>query len=188
MDDRVIAAGDTGMRIQFREVGADTDGERVTFDMWLDPPLESCGPINHIHPVLEEVLAVESGRLAVSLDGDTIMLDPGEEITIPPGVPHHFWNAGPDELHAVATAKPPIDTVAFLCTTFGMMRDYPTTDAGLVINQFRLAPVLDEYDDFLYFPTIPVALQKAVIRGLARIGERLGYPRRYPDYLPEEMR
>src|SRR4051794_20776874 len=46
----------------------------------------------HIHPSITEHFRVVSGRLCVRINGAEAILGPGDEATIPPGVPHDWWN------------------------------------------------------------------------------------------------
>src|SRR3954452_21420812 len=60
----------------------------------------ACGgavPAEHHHPELEERFRVLSGHLGVSIEGRRSHMGPGDELTVPAGVVHDWWNAGETE-------------------------------------------------------------------------------------------
>jgi quercetin dioxygenase-like cupin family protein len=60
------------------------DGSQLAF--WTSPQA-GAGAV-HSHP-FDEYVTVIQGRYTVFMEGRTIPLDPGQEILIPKGVPHH---------------------------------------------------------------------------------------------------
>jgi len=62
---------------------------------WTLAPGKS-GPGEHIHPHETESFRMVSGVLTVWVQGTPRDLRPGDEISIPPGIPHRFLNAGKD--------------------------------------------------------------------------------------------
>lgn len=181
-----VEAPRSGKRVRYLESADDTSGEYARFEMWLSPPPHSHGPMRHVHPKQDEVLAVRDGVLGLWHDGTEHRLDPGEQITIPAGDPHRFWNAGDDALRLIGEVRPALDTEAFMYITYGLAGDYPATGSGMPLNPLRLAPVLDEYDDLLYLSHLPTWLQRGAVRVVAPIARRLGFPDTYPEYLPDE--
>ena len=49
------------------------------------------------------------GQLGVILDGEPRVLDEGEQVLIPPGTPHTFWNAGEGELRLITESAASAD-------------------------------------------------------------------------------
>jgi len=49
------------------------------------------------------VLRVLDGVVVLVADDDELVLTPYDEVTIPAGTPHRYWNAGDEEAHVVAT-------------------------------------------------------------------------------------
>ncbi|WP_267641228.1 cupin domain-containing protein [Haloarchaeobius amylolyticus] len=183
-----VEAPRSGKRVRYLATAEETDGEYARFEMWLEPPPNSHGPMRHVHPEQDEYLAVEAGTLGVWHDGTSRRLGPGEDVTIPAGDPHRFWNAGEDELHLVGEVRPALDTELFMYVTYGLGRDFPATSSGMPLNPLRLAPVVDEFDDLLFLAALPVWLQRLGVRALAPIARLLGYDHVYPEYVPAGRR
>ena len=57
------------------------------------------------------------GHLGVVLDGERHVLEAGEQLLIPPGTSHTFWNAGQGELRFITDVRPPGE----LQTYWGLM-------------------------------------------------------------------
>ncbi len=180
-----VECGRAGKRVRYLETAEDTGGEYARFEMWLAPPGESHGPMKHVHPEQDELLAVEDGVLGVWHDGTTHRLEAGERVTIPAGDPHRFWNAGRGEVHLVGEVRPALSTERFMYVTYGLVGDCPATQSGMILNPLRLAPILDRYDDLLYLAYLPMWLQLLAVRALAPVGRTLGYDAAYPEYVPD---
>ncbi|MFC6824288.1 cupin domain-containing protein [Halopelagius fulvigenes] len=171
----VIDCPPSGKRVRYLEGAAETGGAYARFEMWLAPPPNSHGPMRHVHPEQDEVLAVVAGTLGVWHEGGTKRLGPGESVTVPRGEKHRFWNAGTDELHIVGEVRPALRTEEFMAVTYGLARDGASTPSGMPVNPLRLAAVVDDYDDLLYLAALPVRLQKLGVSLLAPLGRALGY-------------
>lgn len=165
----------TGERFEFRE---DTDVLR--FDYYLEPGGFAVGRIDHAHPSQEERFEVRSGELDVRIDGDEWTATPGTRFAIPPGTSHTVRNGGEDEMHALVEIDPTLDTKAFFETMSRLARDGETIRWGLP-GPVQLAVVAHAYREELYFPVIPVAVQRAVAAGLAPFGRAIGRRARYPE-------
>ena len=162
-----------GKRIRIAESAEETGGEYVRFEMWLDP--DSRGPYLHVHPIQDEVLEVVSGRLGVTVSGETETLEPGERVDIPRGAAHQFWNEFDGETHIFGELRPGRRTDEFLPLAFALARDRWSTSAGVPLNPLAVAAVFEEYPDYYYFAYGPVSLQKLGIRALAPVARALGY-------------
>lgn len=169
----VLECPPAGKRVKIDRSAAETGGDLVRFEMWLDP--DSRGPYLHVHPVQDEVLEVESGRLGVTVDGETDVLDPGERVDIPRNVPHKFWNEADDETHLYGELRPGRRADEFLPLAFALARDRWATKGGVPLNPLAVAAVFDEYEDYYYFAHVPVSMQKLGVRLLAPVARRLGY-------------
>ncbi len=60
----------------------------------------------HTHPV-EEALMFLRGTGEAVLDCETVPIEPGTSLYIPPGVPHGFRNTGADEMHVIIVFPTP---------------------------------------------------------------------------------
>lgn len=184
----VVEAPRSGKRVRYLETADATDGAYARFEMWLDPPPDSHGPMRHVHPEQDEYLEVRDGLLGLWHAGTVRRLEPGEHATVSAGEPHRFWNEGEGELHLVGEVRPALDTELFMYVAYGLGRDHAATPSGMPLNPLRLAPVLDEFDDLLYLAAVPVWLQRLGVRAVAPAGRLLGYAAEYPEYVPRERR
>lgn len=169
----------TGERIEFRRGADDTDGSAVRFDYYLDPGGFATGRIDHVHPHQEERFEVEAGRLGVRIDGDEWTATPGTRFSILPETPHTVWNDGDEEMHAVIELRPGLEIEAFFETAFGLAREGKTNEWGLP-GPLRLAVLVDEFQEEIYFDAVPRSLQRALSAVLAPIGRVVGYRARDP--------
>ncbi|MCB8945282.1 MAG: hypothetical protein H6658_16165 [Ardenticatenaceae bacterium] len=106
-------------------------------------------------------------------------MDVGQSVTIPPGTPHTFWNAGKGEMHFITEVRPPGDLQTYWETVFGLAQDGKVNANGLpnLLQLAVVAPLADSYD-----PRLPVAVTKGLVAVLGGIGRWLGYKARYPKY------
>lgn len=180
----VLECPPAGKRVAIDRSAEETGGDLVRFEMWLDP--DSRGPYLHVHPVQDEVLEVESGRLGVRVDGDTRVLEPGERVDVPRNVPHKFWNEHDGETHLYGELRPGRRADEFLPLAFALARDRWATEGGVPLNPFAVAAVFDEYEDYYYFAYVPVSLQKLGVRLLAPVARWLGYGSTPAEILGED--
>jgi quercetin dioxygenase-like cupin family protein len=180
----VARAGDelvnpaTGLRMAFRETAQTTGGELVQVD-WIARPSWTTGP-DHVHPRQEERFEVLSGRLGVRVAGAGREHGTGDVIVVPAGVPHAAWNAGDGDVHVLVDFRPALRTEIAFETLAGLASDGMTIAAGIPRNPLRLALVLREFEDEIYFVRPPLAVQRAILSPLALIGRGLGYRAEYP--------
>lgn len=167
-------------RLVFKQTASDTDGELLQFEQFV----KSNNPEvpEHVHPRKEERFVVLSGRMGVRAAGKEQVLGPNEEVTVPPGTPHTFWNTGEEELHHVVELRPALNMETFFETVFGLQRDgkFPTEGEKRPPNLFQGALIVTEYENYL--AGIPMAIQKILFRPLAFVGKLLGYRASYSRY------
>jgi quercetin dioxygenase-like cupin family protein len=179
----VARAGDelvnpaTGLRIVFRETAQSTSGELLQVD-WIGDPGWTTG-LDHVHPHQEERFEVLSGNLGLRVAGVERAHGSGEAILVPAGVPHAAWNAGDDDVHVLVDFRPALRTEIAFETLAGLARDGRTTAAGIPRNLLRLALVLREFENEIYFARPPLAVQKAILGPLAVLGRLLGHQAEY---------
>lgn len=172
---KTIESPDT--RLVFLKTAADTDGGLLRFEQFVRP---HHAPVpDHVHARQEERFVVVSGRMGVRAAGTEKVLGAGEEVVVPPGTPHTFWNAGDGELHHVVELRPALKSETFFETVFGLRRDGKLAD-GKTPNPLMMAPVVVEYENWLAGP--PVVLQKLLFHPLALLGRLIGYRSSYPKY------
>jgi quercetin dioxygenase-like cupin family protein len=89
---RVLDNPRSGERIVIRHSGADTDGELLEFDVFLQPGAHV--PAGHAHPRQQEQFSVLAGQVRFRVAGGDVVVGPGSRLTVPAGTSHWFGNAG----------------------------------------------------------------------------------------------
>ena len=62
--------------------------------------------LKHFHPVAEESYYILSGTSRMEMDGETVMLNPGDAVAVLPDQVHQIFNAGEHDLIFLATCVP----------------------------------------------------------------------------------
>ena len=168
----------TGLRTVFRKTAQDTGGELLQVD-WIGSPGWTTGP-DHVHRRQDERFEVLSGKLGLRVEGVERVLGEGEVLVAPAGYAHAGWNAGDDEVHALVDFRPALRTETAFETLAGLAVDGKTNGAGAPKNPLRLALVLREYEDEIYFVRPPLFVQKVIFGVLAKVARLLGYQTVYP--------
>lgn len=182
-DAAVVTSPPSGKTVRFLELPDDPDSDPLVFEMTLAP--DGHGPMRHVHPDQDEWLEVREGRLGVWIDGQRHELGVDQQVVIPAGTPHRFWNAGEEPVLLHGGVTPGLRTEQFMRITYGLARDGdPVTPSGMPLNVLRLAVLLAAYDDMLYLSAVPVWLQRLGVRLVAPLGRLAGYDTRYVEYLP----
>ena len=177
----VIHNSITGETIRFVETAADTDGERVTVDVLVEP--NGFVASAHLHPYQTEVFEILEGSLTFKVDGAVIVAAAGESVTVDPKTPHQFWNASETTARFRCTVTPALQFEQLLETMFGLANDGKTNKKGLP-NPFRLAVIANHHFDDVRLPFPPAWVQKLGLIGGAPTGRLLGYK---PTYTPDEV-
>ena len=123
------------------------------------------------------------------MTGEARVLSQGDEVTIPIGVAHRWWNAGEDELRVRMELRPALDTETFFETFFGLARDGKTNaKAKGAPGLLQFAVLFRDLGDScpqLVKPTPGV--QRGVFTVLAPIGRLVGRRAVYPKYSPRHQ-
>lgn len=168
-----------GHRITFLQTGTQTNGDLLQI-MYAVETSESKPAIPlHIHLQCEERFEVVDGQLGVILDGERRVLAVGEQVLIPPGTPHTFWNAGEGELRFFTDVRPPGQLQTYWETVFGLAEEGKVGKNGLP-NLLQLAVVAPLADS--YAPNVPISLTNLAMAVLGGIGRLLGYKESYPQF------
>jgi len=175
----MVRAGDvienpvTGETMRFVLTGAETAGELLRIDMGVRPG--GFVAAEHVHPHQEERFQIASGHVTLRVDGTERVCGPGDEITIPAGTPHIWWNSGDDELRVTLDFRPAGRFAAFITTFFAMAVAGKTNARGLPRDVLQLGVMLSEYRDVIYGTTPPWAVQRVLFAMIAPLGRMLGY-------------
>jgi mannose-6-phosphate isomerase-like protein (cupin superfamily) len=162
----------TGERLVFHETSAETNGERVVFETIVQPG--GFVAAAHVHPAQTERFEVLSGTLGMRRGRENVELQAGETVTVEPGMPHKFWNAGDDEARFVCTVTPALQFERLIATMYSLAAAGKTNRKGMP-NPLRLAVIANHHFDDVRLPLVPHALQKLGLVLGAPAGRILGY-------------
>lgn len=163
----------TGQRTIFLKTAEDTDGKFLRIES-IHPPCQPAEP-EHVHPFQESRCEVISGVLHFSIAGKVQSVKPGQVINIPRNTPHFFWNDSDEEGHAIQEFYPALKIEDFFDTYFALARAGKLNEKGIPNNIFRMAILLQEYDQVIRVMKPPRAIQLLLMWSLTPLGRLLGY-------------
>jgi mannose-6-phosphate isomerase-like protein (cupin superfamily) len=172
-----------GERFVFRATAAETDGQLLRMDTFLDAGGGVRRPL-HAHPKQEERFIIHDGVLGLSTDGDEQFLEAGEEATVTTGTPHTFWNGSDEPLHMTTEHRPALRFEEFIRAMVQLDREDGLNDEGMPANPFVAAMLITEFNDEMQPSDIPVPVQRVLFPTLSVVGRVLGY--RPPQYTAEQ--
>jgi quercetin dioxygenase-like cupin family protein len=172
----VIHNSITGETIRFVETAADTDGERVTIEVIVEP--NGFVASAHLHPYQTEVFEILEGSLTFKVDGAVIVAAAGESVIVDPKTAHQFWNASDAPARFRCVVAPALQFEQLLETMFGLANDGKTNKKGLP-NPFRLAVIANHHFDDVRLPFPPAWVQKLGLVFGSPTGRLLGYKPTY---------
>jgi quercetin dioxygenase-like cupin family protein len=152
-------------------------GERCRFDVILTPGGSGGGnALEHVHPLADETFTVHQGQLKVVIAGHDHFAGPGDSVTIPKGVPHHFANAHDGETRATVTLEPAQNFIRFFANFASTTAKHPNwySKQGEPKLLF-VAATLKVYRDHFYLAKPPVRLQKWLFALLSPVAKFIGY-------------
>ncbi len=161
-----------GIRVHFRETSQDTSGEYVRADFYAVAGGRGIG--EHFHPRLQETFEVLSGRLGARMEGREHIFDSGQVLVVPPGTSHELWNAGEEELHALAEVRPALQWEPLLREVFRLAREGKTDEKGDP-KLLQGVALLHKYPGVTYPTSPPLPVLKTLIAVLAPLARMLGY-------------
>jgi quercetin dioxygenase-like cupin family protein len=168
----------TGERIVFVRTAAETDGELVVVETFVQPG--GFVATAHVHPGQEERFHVLRGTLRFRAGKETLEAGPGQRVTVPAGTPHAFRNVGAGEAHFICEVRPALQFEQLLGTMYALAADGKTNRKGMP-NLLRLAVIARAFADTVRLPFPPVAVQRLGLALAAPVGRLLGYE---PLYAP----
>lgn len=175
----MVRAGDvienpvTGETMTFLLTGRETAGALLRIDMAVRPG--GFAAAEHVHPDQDEHFQIASGQITLRADGREKIYTAGEDVTIPAGTPHVWWNSGRDDLRVVLDFRPAGRFAEFITTFFALARAGKTTKGGLPKNLLQMAVTFGEYRKAIYGTMPPRAVQQLLFAVLVPIGRWLGY-------------
>jgi mannose-6-phosphate isomerase-like protein (cupin superfamily) len=174
----VINPGDTivnpvtGERVVFHKTSASTNGECVEIEVFVQPGGVVASA--HLHPYQTERFEILGGTIGMKIGRKKVEAHYGDVLTVEPGMPHKFWNAGDDQLHFVCVIRPALQFEQLLETMFALAADGKTNGKGIP-NPLRLAVIAKANFDTVRLPLIPAWMQRAALAVGAPVGRLAGY-------------
>jgi quercetin dioxygenase-like cupin family protein len=174
----MIRAGDTihnpvtGERIVFRQTSAETAGEAVVIETFVEP--HGFVAAAHVHPSQEERFQVLRGTVGFKVGREKILAGPGHRLTVPAGTRHRFWNAGDEVAQFVCEIRPALQFESLLETMFALAADGKVNRKGMP-NPLRLAVIANAHFDTVRLPFPPAVVQKLGLVLGSPVGRVLGY-------------
>ncbi len=169
-----------GDRAVVREGSEDTGGERLVVDLYV----RSNGSVaeKHIHAYITERFEVLSGTVRFHLDGRDEVAGPGQQVVVPPGAVHDWWNVGDDEAHVLVDIRPAERFELMIQNLYGLANDGKTNARG-VPRLLPLALFAREFRREGEFIRPPRIVQRILFALLAPLARARGYKAINPDYL-----
>jgi mannose-6-phosphate isomerase-like protein (cupin superfamily) len=158
-----------GQKITWLSNTVSTGGALLRFSFWMRG--DASPPPLHVHPRQEERIEVVSGSVLSRSGGVERVLGPGETVSTPPGEPHTVGPAGADAVEMIVEFRPSLGFERFAERMFALDR------AGYLNAKGRGSPLrvatARPHEAEFFLPRVPIALQRAVLRALDRLGRRL---------------
>jgi mannose-6-phosphate isomerase-like protein (cupin superfamily) len=166
----------TGERIVFHKTSASTNGECVEIEVFVKPG--GVVAAAHLHPYQTERFEILGGTIGMKVGRKKIEARYGDVVTVEPGTPHKFWNAGGDELRFVCVVRPALQFEQLLETMFALAADGKTNRKGMP-NPLRLAVIAKATFDTVRLPFPSAWMQRAALALGAPAGRLAGYEATY---------
>lgn len=170
----------TGERVVIRIGTHESAGEFLVADLYLRPGARV--PAEHIHPAIDERFTVLQGRVGFRLNGVESVAKGVSTVSVPAGVSHDWWNAGPDEARVRVEIGPADRFEEMIMNIFGLAQDGRVNAKGMP-SLLQLALFAQEFDDVIRFTDSPRWVQLALFGLLAPVARLLGYRGSYAEYL-----
>jgi quercetin dioxygenase-like cupin family protein len=109
-EQKIVVEADEGAKVWLGGLGVDfkVPGEMLGGTLAIvEHPMDPGALVPpHIHTNEDELTYVVSGQVGVRIDGRDYLAGPGEYVFKPRGLPHTFWNPGPEPAHMVEIITP----------------------------------------------------------------------------------
>jgi quercetin dioxygenase-like cupin family protein len=166
----------TGELLRFLETSADTDGEYVLVECVVQPG--GAVAAAHVHPYQTETFEVIEGTVGFKAAGEEVILSAGDGLTVLPGAPHTFWNAGEEDAVFRCEVRPALQFERLIETMFALAADGKTNRKGMP-NPLRLAVIAKAHFDDVRLPFPPAWMQRLGLAMGAPLGSLVGYKATY---------
>jgi quercetin dioxygenase-like cupin family protein len=172
----------TGETLVFRKTSADTNGESVIVETYVEP--NGAVAATHVHPSQEERFEVLSGELEFRVGKETVVARPGDRVSVPAGTAHRFKNIGDETAHFVCEVRPALGFQQLIETMFTLAEDGKVNRKGMP-NPLRLAVIARHHFDDVRLPFPPAWMQRLGLALAAPLGRLIGYGPTYEPAAPQ---
>ena len=162
----------TGETLVFRTTAADTNGEAVVVEVFVEP--DGAVAAAHLHPAQEERFEVLSGELEFRVRKQTFVARAGDRVVVPAGTPHRFRNLGEETAHFVCEVRPALGFERLIETMFTLAADGKVNRKGMP-NPLRLAVIANHHFGDVRLPFPPAWLQRLGLLLAAPLGRLVGF-------------
>jgi quercetin dioxygenase-like cupin family protein len=180
--DQSITNPVTGETLVFRKTSADTNGEAVVVETFVEP--NGAVAAAHVHPEQEERFEVLVGELEFRVGRQKILAGPGDRVVVPAGTPHRFRNVGAETAHFVCEVRPALGFEQLIETMFHLAADGKVNRNGMP-NPLRLAVIARHHFGDVRLPFPPAWLQRLGLALGAPLGSLVGYRPTYEPQAPQ---
>ena len=173
----------TGETLVFRTTSADSNGERVVVEAFVEP--NGAVAAAHVHPEQEELFEILAGKVEFRLGKKrSLVAERGDRVLVPAGTPHRFENIGDETARFVCTVRPALGFEQLIETMFSLAADGRVNRKGMP-NPLRLAVIARHHFDDVRLPFPPAWLQRLGLFFGAPLGRLVGYKPTYEPAAPK---
>jgi quercetin dioxygenase-like cupin family protein len=156
----------------FHTTSQETDGESLLVETIISP--DGAVAAAHVHPHQTERFEVLEGKVGFRAGREEIVTAPGEVVTVEPGTPHRFWNAGETDARCLCEVSPALEFESLIETMFSLAAEGKTNRKGMP-NPFLLAVIARAHFDTVRLPKVPAWMQRAALAMGSTFGRMMGY-------------
>lgn len=168
----VLDLGPLDTKFYIRRTGVETDGEAFEMEWELGP--KTGGTPVHVHPNATESYRVIEGCLDVFVKDEWRTLNPGDRVTVEPGVPHTFRNASAEVTRVCNVHQPAMRFGEYFYRLDKVVNSGVVSSGGMTPKaMLHLAILMTSYRSEIR----PVRPPFAIMRAFALVGRMLGYER-----------
>jgi quercetin dioxygenase-like cupin family protein len=176
---RTVSSPDMGVTVTFLVASDETGGDHVESQVRI-PPGEP-GPPRHYHIDFEETFTVIEGELTMDLGVQRgIVLRPGEQVHVPRGVGHRYYNTGDRAAVFHFRAAPGQAYEHGIRAGFGLSHDGRTDARGVPRNPLEAALMIALSRSFV--AGVPHWLQRALTVVGVGLARPCGYDPQFSKY------
>lgn len=142
---QVLDMTPVGMKFTVVQASADTQGKSLELHWDLLPGCNMKDPLIHVHPHALETYQVLEGEMEFFIQDTWIQAKAGDQLSIPPGVPHCFRNPTDQIVRVFNTHQPALQMEHYfeeVCRVLGKLTDKHRKRFGMSIRKMLYMSVL----------------------------------------------